>query len=337
VSGPLRTISKDESQFDKTTTDAATPLFDDLLGIIQDTKAWCEESVSSLVRLFEFSFWQNGTWSDELVDKACELFLVTEIVDELKLVKTSFTMDFTFLLKRAPAARAKVGENAIQTLRLWLATESAAEQDILRLTKDKPIADRQTVASCFLSRIREAIETHLYLRPEMFNAYVRTLVFFAWYVRPQTLDAETTLFLIRLAGSLGLAVPFVGQRQRQIGAGSEVVDFGLLLAPDIFVEKIRARGIVRDGLRNPVAVLEGGDGDGVRVSGLIAQDAKWTGSGFAKALGCTELPILRMVAAEPASPTGVAALWHNGRPVVEIGVIGSVPPGGLVNLFPRPL
>jgi hypothetical protein len=148
---------------------------------------------------------------------------------------------------------------------------------------------------------------------------------------------RTELFLLKLVRSLKTPVPFIATRLKQITAGPSVVDFSLLLAPDVFVEKVLARGVVKGGLQRPIAVLKGGEGDGVKVTGLIAQDAKWTGSGFSKALRCTSLPVLRLCAVERSEVRGMASLWHNGRPVMEIGVLGEVPQGGTVTIFPRPL
>jgi hypothetical protein len=146
---------------------------------------------------------------------------------------------------------------------------------------------------------------------------------------------RTELFLLTLARSHGLALPFIGRRLQQVAEGG-MVDFSLLLTPAVLIEKVKAMGILNDGLKCPMAVI-GATVRGVQVCGLISQDARWDAGGFKKGLGCTELPVLHLGAVEKLESRPMANLWHGGRVVTRIGIIGTVARGVTVNLFPKPL
>jgi hypothetical protein len=67
---------------------------------------------------------------------------------------------------------------------------------MLDLCKGRAAADKQIVSAAFTSRIRHILDTQSFLKPELFYAFVRTLVFFAQY---SPVDADTTAFLTRTA------------------------------------------------------------------------------------------------------------------------------------------
>jgi hypothetical protein len=148
---------------------------------------------------------------------------------------------------------------------------------------------------------------------------------------------RTELFLLTLTKP---ALSGMGRRLEQVaGADSATVDFSLLLAPEVFVAKLKCRAVVRPGgVRDPViAIQEGGEGDGVAVRGLMARGAKWARGGFVAALGCTDLPTLQMRVVERQPQMPMADFWCNGSVVMRIGILGTVASGLTVALFPKPI
>jgi hypothetical protein len=149
--GPLRKISSDESQFDPTIIAAATPLFQRIFTFVQNTKTYCDEAVGTLNLLFEFDLWSFWKYSVELIDRACELYLTMQMIDELKLVKTSFTNDFTFFIRRCDLkVMQTLDKNKISEVSLWLASHGSVNMFRFKKAGERSAADRALVAFAFM-------------------------------------------------------------------------------------------------------------------------------------------------------------------------------------------
>lgn len=172
--------------------DAVMPAYQKLLDLADEQKRFCDDSIALIVRLLNFDFWGKGHYSDELVDKVCECFFVMASIDEMRTVKTSFTNDYSFLRKLIGGQK---NEKDME-LSAFFASGNYCQHKLVTEVNKMKTADRQTISNIFCTRIKTAIETHAYLRPEMFYAFVRTLVLFIAINPP---ESDIASFIHKLA------------------------------------------------------------------------------------------------------------------------------------------
>jgi hypothetical protein len=156
---------------------------------------------------------------------------------------------------------------------------------------------------------------------------------------------RTEMFLLSLMTATGRRIPGLERRYEQISQNEEVVDFSLLVAPDIFIAILKYLFIKDCPVAvDPVIVLDdeekrGECPGGVLVKGLMAQESKWKDGKLERRPGGNDLPVLWMHPTEAQPPGYLQAefLQHG------IGVGAVFLPGGAslkdvaVKLFPKPV
>jgi hypothetical protein len=156
---------------------------------------------------------------------------------------------------------------------------------------------------------------------------------------------RTEVFLLSLMTATGHRIPNLERRYGQIRENDEVVDFSLLVAPDVFIAILKYL-FMKDWpvAVDPVIVLDDPDKKrkgpgGVLVNGLMTQNSKWKSGKLEKHPGGSSLPELWMHAAE-APPPG-----YLGAEFLQYGVgVGAIflPRGAsledeIVRVFPQPV
>jgi len=155
---------------------------------------------------------------------------------------------------------------------------------------------------------------------------------------------RTEVFLLTRFSSIGHAIPFFSQRPEQIQSNSQVVDFALLVAPDVFMMILKYLFIQsHDIVSEPVIVLEEqpiqGIQDGVLVNGLVVQEGKFENGKFDKHHANSELPVLWMHSMEePKANHRRATFLQNGSPVSALFIeCADGNQESVFNIFSRPV
>jgi len=179
---------------------AAKPHFDELFELVTSTMSCANEITSALASVLRADAqWNEGMVSSSLVRYFCLLYFKMVTLDELHLVKSSLSNDFSVFISYMSSGLDNPPEPHTK-LRQWLSTEFSIESMLLTQVEMMTEEQKKTVFNYLWETITYLIDNSLYLNPEFLFAYLRTLIFLIRFSKPDSKnESQIKSYLLKQA------------------------------------------------------------------------------------------------------------------------------------------
>lgn len=173
----------------QTVAQIAEQLKNNVAGKVLQAKKDASEAVQKIAQIFtDYQFWDQGQYSDLLVDHVCVLIFKVITLGKLCPTKMALADDFSVLHK---LMRSQGGYDGDMELRFWMNSPNAVRLELLKLLQGIDADHTLKLWSVFWKRIDQMLKDQAFIYADMETAAIVTLLFMLdFYTQQQQIEEK---------------------------------------------------------------------------------------------------------------------------------------------------
>ncbi|OHT13614.1 hypothetical protein TRFO_03390 [Tritrichomonas foetus] len=161
-------------------TPAAQKMYDEIINTFTSLKRDVDSAIQNISAVLAGNMFENGIYSNELIDKLCLLIMRLETLGHLCPTRSALTDDVSNLTRLLNNKTDPAAFQNFQMLRMWLSTPQSIHRDLLSKVSDCLNIQFDVVSkifNIFWNRINNSISEKRYILADMETAYIISLMF----------------------------------------------------------------------------------------------------------------------------------------------------------------